>query len=682
MTHQEHLEEVLRNCTAEIEKRTGFHVKNEAIAEHVTFEQWCEALADEGLKVEGKRFSLEERPALRHLYAMVPQTREEARKWVGVVMKGAQTGATVWEMLAMLYVALKFEPVAIGMYLPSQPLATHNSTHRLLPIIRTIPVAYKRLTGGMEAGPRGGSKEGSVLTRHLRDSMILMLWSSGTVTTESYPLDVLVLDEVQEIAVADVEKIRERLSGSDLGMQLLASTANWPEADIDHFYRGGTRERFHTRCKCPTGVILDEVFPDCIVYNDGKQGFRTAPRDYVYRCPKCKTWIPDPQEPAKIKGSPDGWVAESPEAPYRSVHLPQTLSSTVSAREIITAFHEAQDLKNFYNRKLGKPWANPDQIPITDEVLAACVADGKALSSAWLEGASNTYMGIDQMGQFNVVTIKRQGADGRREIVHLELIFNESPFQRCSKLMGEYGVSVCVVECNPNYNDAKRFAYRHKGRVWLANYADMKDDMIRWGDVHQTRADRKTRVEERDRYTVTLDQYKCMSVSLGYFTNRQTLIPPPGELVQEVRDKGQRRNSAVCREYFFLHLKRVALVTIADEKTHKSRARVEKVGIDPHFAFANMLCDVAFARAHGTAGFILPPTAREAEQEKLDKAVRKRAVGMPSEIVSMIGKSETPLNSTCGQCANFDPERKFCTLRNFRVQAKDPECDFFVPKSR
>ena len=36
--------------------------------------------------------------------------------------------------------------------------------------------------------------------------------------------------------------------------------------------------------------------------------------------------------------------------------------------------------------------------------------------------------------------------------------------------------------------------------------------------------------------------------------------------------------------------------TAEDEETRKARGKVLKVGIDPHFAFANMLCDVAWAR--------------------------------------------------------------------------------------
>ena len=43
----------------------------------------------------------------------------------------------------------------------------------------------------------------------------------------------------------------------------------------------------------------------------------------------------------------------------------------------------------------------------------------------------------------------------------------------------------------------------------------------------------------------------------------------------------------------------------------KPRAKVMKIDIDPHYSYANMLCDVAWARSYGTSMFILPESARE-----------------------------------------------------------------------
>jgi hypothetical protein len=44
----------------------------------VTFRQWCELLGEQGLKVDGKPFKLDDRPAMAWIYDQIPTTREEA----------------------------------------------------------------------------------------------------------------------------------------------------------------------------------------------------------------------------------------------------------------------------------------------------------------------------------------------------------------------------------------------------------------------------------------------------------------------------------------------------------------------------------------------------------------------------------------------------------------------------
>ena len=104
-------------------------------------------------------------------------------------------------------------------------------------------------------------------------------------------------------------------------------------------------------------------------------------------------------------------------------------------------------------------------------------------------------MGIDQMGNFNVVMIKERLPDGRQAVVHVEEIYAEDPFMRCSELMELYGVAVAVAEINPNYNDAKRFANRHPGKVFICNsFGNLAEGMIRWGDAPKLDvSDRRTR---------------------------------------------------------------------------------------------------------------------------------------------------------------------------------------------
>jgi hypothetical protein len=146
------------------------------------------------------------------------------------------------------------------------------------------------------------------------------------------------------------------------------------------------------------------------------------------------------------------------------------------------------------------------------------------------------FMGIDQMGNFNVVVIKERLPDGRQACIHVEEVYSADPFARCDELMELYGVFACAVEINPNYNDAKRFANRHPGKVFICNsFGAIDEGMVTWGDAPRLNVtERRTSEEERDRYTFKMDQYKCMQVSLARFTAAEPvcLFPDPQGLVQ------------------------------------------------------------------------------------------------------------------------------------------------------
>ena len=668
----------LAGAMERLQAHTGFVLKekHKVIPDDMRFSAWCEKLGAEGLKVDGKPFTLADRPAMRWLYDLIPLNRAEAFRRTVVLMKCAQVGFTVLEMLATIYLGLKLQPCTVGMFLPSQSLAAIKSTERFMPILRTVPEAYATLTQDAANGQGRTSGEGNVQTRRLGESLFLFAWTSGRATTESVPMDVLSYDEVQEMTLEQMEKTRERMSASTVRFNLMGSTANWPDADIHHWYKKGTQHKFHTRCPtCGKAKPLDDYFPACIRWDPDKPDPLTGrPGSHRYVC-EDGHWIDDSQNGEWIADKPDEWII--------SAHFPQMLSPTISPDEIMEKYTSSSDKKNFYNRVLGKPYLDPTQVPVTLEHMAACVAAGKALGLRWKTKARGCFMGIDQMGQFNVVVIKERLPDGRQAVVHLEEIYSDDPFARCSELMGDYGVAACVVEVNPNYNDAKRFANRHPGRVFICDgFREIDGDMIRWGDAPKLgTSDRRTDEEERDRWTVKADQYKCMQTSMARFTAKVPLclFPDPQELSQDVKDKGVVQRAAVAPRAFH-HFTKTALVAEKDPETNQYKRKVAKVGIDPHFSYANQLCDVAWARSHGTASFIIPDADNTAA-ETAAKAVELGMPGLPAHVVSMV--KGAPVDR-CGGCVNFsnrEAARSMCSDRGIMVSADDPvgECPFYVP---
>lgn len=646
-----------------------------------TFLQWCERLEEDELKVDNIPFTLSDRPAMRFIYGLIPSTREEAYDRIDVIMKCTQVGFTVMEMLAMIYMALRFSPAKIGMFMPSQMTAAGKSTIRFMPIVRTVPNVYRLMVDEPKHGRRGGG-EGNVLVRLMGQSRFHFLWTTGKTATESNPMDVVSFDEVQEMRIADMEKTRERMSASKLRYTLMGSTANWPDSDIHWWYKKGTQHQFHTQCPhCDTKQVLDEHFPQCIGYDPDapRNDPRAAPGtlgEYRYRCHECEGWMDDAQF--------GEWIAKFPDAPIRSVHFPQFLSPTISPRQMIEDYHSADDMKNYFNRKLGKPYTDPSQVPVNLEMLNQCAIEGVAAGLVWKRNSRSTFMGLDQMGSFIVAILKERMPDGRQAVVHVEYIYraptaadpDASPWDRCDELMASYNVQCCVVETLPNYDSAKSFARRHNGKVFLAGYGNMDGAMLVWGDAPKLDiSERRTDEDLRDRYTVRLDQYKCMQVSMARFANRMCLFPDPDGLVQEVLEKGKRRLAAVCKEYAFFHFTRTALVAEKDEEEKKFKRRVVKVGIDPHTSYANMLCDVAWARAHGTVTFLLPDGPVAAPKGGMSEYVAQ-APGIPLALAM----AEVALADTCSKCANFDPELNFCSEILMNTKSTAPVCVAFMRK--
>lgn len=655
----------------------------------MTFRQWCTKLAtdpsvpaDQRLRVDGKPFKLDDRPALIPIYDAIPCYAEECFERILVIQKATQLGLTVWEVLANIYMAVKFGPITIGMFLPDQATASYKSEHRFMRMVRSVPSIYRAMTTARRGLEEKTVGEGNVLTRTLGESIFLFLWTTGRVTTESRPMDVVTLDEVQEMDLDAIDKVRARTGDSHIAFTLLLSTANMPDMDINFWYLQGNQEVWHTECDA-CGALSDlsdpgGIFPGkSVAYNHGQYPGLER-NEYTWVCPACGAPIADPQKGRYVPTNPSA----SPK--IRSFLLPRTISPrNKNPRNMVEGLARAKtgdQKKSYYNRTLARPYIDADQLPVTMAHCEAAEAAGVALGLKWETSGSGCYMGIDQMGSFNAVIIKRRLPDARQAVVHVEAIFNDDPFARCSELMDLFGVAVCVVEQLPNVNDARKFANRHKGRVFMATYANLRDDAMVWGD-QLSRSDKKTAEDDRSRYMVTLQQYRCMQTALYRVRGEiqpdgrllpMCLFPKADDLVQDVIEDGITKRIPILRDWVWFHLTKTALVVDDDPETRKPVGRVQKVGIDPHYAFANMLCDVAWARQHGTASIFLPTAEGASVQQK---NIEDAMPGLPQGVIRMV--QDLPSGEVCGRCTSFKDGN--CTQRGFQVLATDPGCGIFDP---
>jgi hypothetical protein len=591
-----------------------------------------------------------------------------------VIMKSAQGGASTLALLWALWLALRYRD-QLAYFLPTQDLARTFSTTRFIRLIRDNRDIHRLMGDARSPKSRRVTDEGSAGIRQVADSMIHFTFMGGKVTTEALPLDAIVFDEVQEMLLADIEKALERMSASSLRATLRISTANLPGADIDYFYQRSDQREFHSRCACADGVVLANQWdpatgPLCIDRGNGSTpGVSQRP---FYVCPRCKTIIRDPQDGA--------FRPHNPGSARIGFHFPQMLSPRWTAGALLQKWDNRITTQNFYNRSLGKPYADPSTMPVTEEHLVRCQNPDLQWGLPARRSVNAVFMGIDSMGGESYVVVKARTGD-RMRLLHLEIVQSNDPWRRCAELMREYRVTTAATEGLPNFNEAHRFAQAFDGRVFIVHYQTVADEILRWADRSREGFSVRASLDDvRTPWTVGVDQFKMMSWSLSKWSKGEIETPDARTLTQVLRTQSGVASVQVCRDVLWLHLQRVALVTEpvqGREHEHMTRSAVRKVGIDPHFAYANMLSDVAWARVYGTS-MMLFPSDRVSEMQPPAAADPYRQ--QVEEALPHLFHAPDP-SISCGNCAHFDPGREFCTHRNLGVEATQLSCDAHIPSA-
>ncbi len=540
------------------------------------------------LLVDNEPFTWTGHEYLIEPYKAMAVTGDHNPEGLSVVLEtGAQVGKTTMGFLFLIWLALRFFGKYFGYFLPDQAMAMIFSDVRFKPMVRSIP-EIRPLWGEDPSATDGDRrKTDQKRVRSIGSSQIFFSYMQGKTSTESIPMLGVIFDEVRRMLEGDIERAEERLSHSPYPIKFKYSTAGYPDANIDKYFKQSNQNKFHSRCGCKDGVVLSDTFPDCIGDRNGKEFF--------YICPTCKTIITNPR---------DGmWIPHNPTSEIIGYHIPQTLSCRQTAGKILKAFQDASDLQEFYNSKLGVPYLSPESQIVNETILRATVNP----AIKWIRKGQNCAMGIDQMGGFNVVTLRHWGPScdmgtNKSRLAHLEIIYSDDPWERCDELMRQYDVSVCVADALPNINEARRFAQRWPGRVWLADYSyESKgdQDICEWGDrPKQTNSEKKSSEEIKNKFTVRISRFHGLEWNLMKYVHRLKEQPHERGLVQEVKDNtGRTQIQFLCEQVFWIHLQKLARrrKTI-DETQGKYKMVFENIGIDPHFAHADLYCELALSR--------------------------------------------------------------------------------------
>ena len=302
--------------------------------------------------------------------------------------------------------------------------------------------------------------------------------SRGDSNLKSIPVSVLILDEADEMDQKAIWLALERLSGQLSKFVFSLSTPTIPNFGIHKLFLQGTQEHFYFKCpRC--GRKTEFVFPECLEICGETITDPDVKLSYL-KCKECKKKI---EHEEKLEFLTDGFweptvrVSED----HRSFYINQMYSYTVTPGDLALAhFRGVGDeaaMVEYHNSKQGLPYI-PDGGQVTEGEIDVSIQNYFKENQRPDIGTDRCIvMGIDQGKMNHVVVVEYQLAGNGTDLnaasfakVLWEGKLPGDDFETLDSLMREWQVRAAVIDADPQINDARRFARRFPGYVYLCRY--------------------------------------------------------------------------------------------------------------------------------------------------------------------------------------------------------------------
>jgi hypothetical protein len=487
------------------------------------FHEWVE---QSWITLDGKPFTFH-----RHEYLRVPYQDNHPNI---TEMKAAQMGLTSKAMLKVVYGARYGGYRGILYLFPSKSDVTDFSKGRIDPLIDENPETIGKWIRETD----------SANIKRIWNAFLYLRGMKSRVGLKSVPADLIIFDELDEAPQNAVDMAMERMSHSEFKEVWKLSNPTLPDYGIDKAFQETDQHYWLLKCeRCGERTCLEDTFPDCLMEIDGR---------VIRACSRCK---------GELNPALGEWVAKKPSiADKRGYHYSQLFSRFVAPSEILHQFRTTTNLTDFYNLKIGTAYVEAENRLTIEEVLALCGNEGIASSDP---GPSS--MGVDQGKDLHVVIGKRDWSKTGK-IIHLEVY---KDWEELDRLMKNFHVSRCVVDALPETRNARAFAERHKGKVFLNYYSEHQKGSYKWN--------------EKD-LTVTCNRTESLDASHKEVMTSQIILPKECGIVK----------------VFAQHLHNEAKKLEEDEETGSKRYVYIKLGPD-HFRHAFNY--EGMARRHGAASY-------------------------------------------------------------------------------
>jgi hypothetical protein len=345
--------------------------------------------------------------------------------------------------------------------------------------------------------------------------------SRGDSNLKSIPVSVVVLDEVDEMDQRAISLALERMSGQIHRTIHGLSTPTIPKKGIHKLYLEGTQEHFYFKCpRC--GRSTELLFPDCLEICGETITDPDIKRSYL-KCSECKGKIEHEEKPVFLENA--WWEATCRASiDHRSFYVNQMYSYTVTPGDLALAYFKGLGdeaaMVEFHNSKQGLPYI-PDGGQVTDGEIDVAVRPYFKENMRPEIGTSQTIvMGIDQGKQNHVVVVEYtlQGTGDLNAVAFAKVLWEGKlpgdDFTSLDPLMREWQVKACVIDADPQINDARRFCRRFPGYAYLCRY-------------RRGVTGKELQVSEEDSGSpiVTVDRTNWLDASMGRFHSDRVHIP-------------------------------------------------------------------------------------------------------------------------------------------------------------
>jgi phage terminase large subunit GpA-like protein len=442
-------------------------------------------------------------------------------------MKAAQMGLTEVGINRAFYILDVLQRPVLYV-LPTAVNATDFSKSRFGPALRLSPYLKRLFTDTNNVN----LKQAGASTLYIRGSR-------GDSNLKSIPVSELILDEVDEMDQDQIWLALERLSGQLEKNVWAISTPGLPNKGIHKLYLPSTQEHFRFQCpRCSKHTEL--IWPDCIEIIGESIADKRCAESYL-KCKECNGKLEHEDKPNWLAKA--YWEQTNPDGDkdYRGFYINQLYSFTVTPGELVIAYHrgigDEGAMSEFHKSKLGLPFI-PDGGQISDEQIDNTIRRHTKQDPRprGLQEQRCITMGVDQ-GDWLHIEITEWFADGYGRDINAAAfakvlwqgkynVAAENGWNRLDDLMREWLIYHCVVDADPNTNDARQFARRFPGYVTLCRYrrgVPQREMAITESDEFRTQI-------------VTVDRTSWLDIALGRYKTATPRIALPRDVNLEYRD--------------------------------------------------------------------------------------------------------------------------------------------------